>query len=426
METFKKRTPPHLLFSKIVIKKMATYKNKTSSISKSYSPLTCDICNSVNIQETIEGYVCGDCGIVLEIQKLQYHRLYNDDILQYAVLGTTQIGTKRERQKSPNSIKLEHLNFLHSIKCNFKSVQEKVRIETRRIFNCLNLPSSCQSIVFKRVKDIWKQFRPGTKYRQIEKLVPIVLYYTLRLENICIRRLKLLEVSKISKKEFNDFSLQVLKFIPEYQERNRQDYIVQKIMEITETFELGMPFFYQSKKIIHKLWEQIKNTKDDVVAGLTTAISVLCSYKDVVKVSSICKMLGIKMSTIQFQVKKRIFEQLQVEGFTSLVRSSDLLKEVMLNLGLLETKERVKDTQNDIVQIVLGNANQVFNHQNGIDYYFFAMRDVQNNPILMMVKIYLPLMNFESLKRPEGQRRELFDFEHLTFYKNKDPPLCEA
>ena len=153
METFKKRTPPHLLFSKIVIKKMATYKNKTSSISKSYPPLTCDICNSVNIQETIEGYVCGDCGIVLEIQKLQYHRLYNDDILQYAVLGTTQIGTKKERQKSPNSIKLEHLNFLHSIKCNFKSVQEKVKIEIKRIFNCLNLPHFGFSSRWLEIKD---------------------------------------------------------------------------------------------------------------------------------------------------------------------------------------------------------------------------------------------------------------------------------
>ena len=395
---------------------MATYNNKTSSISPYYSKLSCDICNSVNIQETIEGYVCGDCGIVLKIQKLQYHRPYNDDILQYAILGTSQIGTKRERQASHNSIKLEHLNFLHSIKCNFKSIQEKDKIEIRRILNCLNLPRSCQKIVFKRVKDVWEQLRPGTKYRNIEKLVPIVLYYSLRLENISISRLKILEITNISKKEFNNFSLQVLEFIPEYQERNRQEYIVQKILEITESFGLGMSFFYQSKKILHKLWEQIKNTKDDVIAGLTTFISVLCSYKDVVKVSSICKRLGIRMSTIQFQVKRRIFEQLNIDGFVSLVRSSDLLKEVMRNLGLLEATEKVKDTQNHIIQIILGNANQVFNHHNGTDYYFYAVRDVQNNPILMMLKVHHPLMSFEPIKHSEAQRSELFDIEHLAFF----------
>lgn len=98
----------------------------------------------------------------------------------------------------------------------------------------------------------------------------------------------------------------------------------------------------------------------------------------------------------------------------------------MRNLGLLEAKERVKDTQNDIVQIVLGNANQVFNHHNGTDYYFFAMRDVQNNPVLMMLKVHHPLMNFDPLERSEVQRSELFDFEHLAFFKGKDPPLAEA
>ncbi len=177
---------------------------------------------------------------------------------------------------------------------------------------------------------------------------------------------------------------------------------------------------------MHKLWEQIKNTKDDVIAGLATSISALCSYNEVVNVSSICNRLRIQMSTIQFQVKRRIFEQLNIEGFVSLVRSSDLLKEVMRNLGLLEAKEKVKGTQNHNVQIVLGNANQVFNHHNSTDYYFFAVRDVQNNPVLMMLKVHHPLMNLEPLKRSEAQRSELFDFEHLAFFKGKDPPLCEA
>ena len=177
---------------------------------------------------------------------------------------------------------------------------------------------------------------------------------------------------------------------------------------------------------MHKLWEQIKNTKDDVIAGLVSSISALCSYKEVVRVSSICKRLGIQMSTIQFQVKRRIFEQLNIDGFVSLVRSSNLLKEVMRELGLLEAKERVKDTQNNIVQIVLGNANQVFNHHKGTDYYFFAVRDVQNNPVLMMLKVHHPLMSFEPIKHSEAQRSELFAIEHLAFYKNKDPPLCEA
>ena len=30
----------------------------------------CDVCDSIDIIETSEGYTCRDCGIVLEVQKL--------------------------------------------------------------------------------------------------------------------------------------------------------------------------------------------------------------------------------------------------------------------------------------------------------------------------------------------------------------------
>ena len=94
-----------------------------------------------------------------------------------------------------------------------------------------------------------------------------------------------------------------------------------------------MAFYFQSKKILFKLWDNIKNTKDDVIAGLIASISILCSFKDNnVSVSSICKKLGIKMSTIQSQVKKRIFEEFKISGFTTLIKSTDLLKKAMIKM----------------------------------------------------------------------------------------------
>jgi predicted nucleic acid-binding protein len=97
------------------------------------------------------------------------------------------------------------------------------------------------------------------------------------------------------------------------------------------------------------------------------------------------------------------------------------------NITKIESERMIGNRRaDDIVQIVLGNANQVFNHQNGTDYYFFAVRDVQDNPVLMMLKVHHPLMIFEPLKRSEAQRSELFDVEHLAYFKGKDPPLCEA
>ena len=74
-----------------------------------------------------------------------------------------------------------------------------------------------------------------------------------------------------------------------------------------EHYNLGMTFYLESKIILSKLWDGIKNTKDDVIAGLITSIVALCHYRDKITVNSICSFLNIRMSTIQSQVKERIF-----------------------------------------------------------------------------------------------------------------------
>ena len=81
-----------------MIKALATYKVVQESTLPSIASLECDICGSSDIIENPEGYVCRDCAVVLEIQKLQYDRPYNEDLIQYAKgVGKTQIGTRRER-----------------------------------------------------------------------------------------------------------------------------------------------------------------------------------------------------------------------------------------------------------------------------------------------------------------------------------------
>ncbi|GAI61542.1 unnamed protein product, partial [marine sediment metagenome] len=78
--------------------------------------------------ETREGYTCRECGIVLEIQKLEYHRPYDKDIIQYAVLGKTQMGYRRERQGMKNSIRLEGLSKLNSLRTSEESVLVAARV----------------------------------------------------------------------------------------------------------------------------------------------------------------------------------------------------------------------------------------------------------------------------------------------------------
>ncbi|GAG93349.1 unnamed protein product, partial [marine sediment metagenome] len=119
------------------------------------------------------------------------------------------------------------------------------------------------------------------------------------------------------------------------------------------------------------------------------SISGLCAFKGKISVNAICKRLGISMSTIQVQVRRKILKHFKVDGFVSLVRSADLLERILERLGLLERQDpNVKDDteESDIVEITLGNAVQVFNSHNLLDYYCFAIRGWEHSQINICLK----------------------------------------
>ena len=391
--------------------------------------LKCDLCSSTNIIETKEGYVCHDCGGVLEIQRFVYHRPYFSDVVQYAKLGTTQIGNVRERLAHAHSVKLNQLNKLQCIASNEKALNRQAKIEISRIFNCLNLPCSLKELICRKFKKIRSAIRPGTKYRTPDRLVPLTIYFVFKFRNISINEAELLEVSKISKKDFNAFKLQIQKFMPHYKERDRKQYITQKILEVSESFELGMDFFYLSKELLYKLWNVIKNTKDDVIAGLVTSVAALCTCKEQVTVSSICTKLGIKMSTIQSQVKKRIFEQFKINGFTTLVKSSELLKQVIKKMNLISVEQESQNVAGtvvpDIVEIKLGDAIYAVNHFDDPSFYFFALGQGDDSTLLFLLKIY----GHDSFGIPQNNihihrgKIVLFELELLKYVMGKGPPM---
>jgi len=416
--------------------KNETPKDMIKSVLAPYMGLSCDVCKSSDIFETKEGYVCRTCGIVLEIQKLEYHKPYNNDILQYAKLGTTQIGSIRERFQNLKSIQLEKLNKLQSIKSNKEAVLEQAKIEISRIFTCLNLPQSLKDLVYHKFIKIRSAIRPGTKYRAPEKLVPLTIYFVCKFENISINEAELLEVSKISKKDFYAFKLQILNFFPEYVERDRKTYILQKILEITEHFKLGMEFYFQSKKILFRLWDSIRNTKDEVIAGLVASISVLCAFKSKdVSVSAICNKLGIKMSTIQSQVKRRIFDEFKISGFTTLIKSTDLLKNVMEKMGLIEVKHIPMEKENcpNIIELELGNIKQESNCLNNADYYFYSLRNNNGLPHYFSLKCFNNSIGFDNQKVVNSsngydiieKEDKLFELKIVKFLTTKNPPNFE-
>lgn len=421
-----------------MIKALASYKIQESAFSHNPPELTCDICESMDIIESREGYVCRECGVVLEIQKLQYDRPYNEIKIQYEKgVGITQIGTRRERAISPLSIKLQRINKYNSILDNELAVFEKARIEASRIFNALDLAGydAEKEMVLTKFREIRPKLQPGTKYRSTEKLVAIIIHFCLKLRNVPVNPYYLVEVSKLTKKEFNDFLLQIQKYIPRYAERDRKEYILQRLFEISEHLELGTDFYFLGGRILNKLWNGVKNTTDNALAALISSISLICSGSEKVSVSAICTRFGVRMSTVQTQVRSKIFERFHVKGFVSLIKSSDILVKIMEKLGLLEGKELEEEVfevveSDDHVEMVLGNVVETFNSHNTLEYYYFAVRGENRTPVIitfrkpekLRLKTQLKLIFNRRIKELKRRREGIPEFGMYHYYSAKDPP----
>ena len=412
-------------------------------VDSAQNPLErCDICGSCDIIETREGYTCRDCGIVLEVQKLEYHRPYDADVVQYAVLGKTQMGYKSERRATKNSVRLESLNKLDSHRTSEENVVILAKILIKSILTNLDFPLNDFVSILETFKKIRAQLGKGTKYRSTEMLVPCVIYFYYKHNNTPISERELLEVSKISKKDFNDFKIPMASLWPQYKERNRKEYIIQRILEITEHFDLGMPFYYQSYKILSRFYESVKNTKDDVIVGLVTSITLLCSQSEGVSVSALCERLGIKMSTIHRQVERRVIERFRVPGFRSLVKSAGLLKKVMAKLGVLDPAFVAVEGESidyedslvdgaDIVQIVLGTSTQVFNNLNESKDFYLFLKDINGYLLATIIQNHnnytdndRKVVNAKSVGKVEKcENKKFVKLELWRYYNPTGPPL---
>lgn len=306
-------------------------------VSQNPEDMTCELCNTKSIKLLKEGYTCTNCGFVVESQHYEYYKPYNDEVLQNSVAYGTKMGTIKERTCTHNSTQLRRLSKLDAIRDNKKVIEDQANMEITRIFAALGMDDSTKHAVFTTFKKLRARLGKGTKYRAPDKLIPISIYYTLKMQGIIVDELKLLEVSNISKKAFNHFKLSIHSFFPKYAARKREEFVLKKLMLITEEYDMGMPFFHQCKRTLYRLWDDINNTKEDVIAGVVAGITILCSYQDRLSVNAVCKLLNIQMSTIQAQVRRKVFgdveDKLSVRG---LVKLAPFLRKLMRRLGVLE------------------------------------------------------------------------------------------
>ena len=108
------------------------------------------------------------------------------------------------------------------------------------------------------------------------------------------------------------------------------------ILNVTEEYNLGMDFYYQSERILLGLWEHIYDTTTQLLAGFACSLTLLCVGGYKVRASNICEKLNISMSNISKKFKEKIVKEYKLENYKSLVKSAELIKRFLIGLDLID------------------------------------------------------------------------------------------
>lgn len=189
----------------------------------------------------------------------------------------------------------------------------------------INLYNECIQIFLQ----IWKRMRKGTKFRSPKRLGPVIIYMILKAKGFDIKISYFIEKININKKKFTEILKQAVIFYPTYFKRDRKTVIIKKINETREIFGFDRDFTNKYQEIFKKFWPIIKNTKDDVIAGVIFILTMIALGINSIPFVHVCNKIGIKMSTVNYQVKNKIFKSLHLPGFKSLKKSSNVIKDLI-------------------------------------------------------------------------------------------------
>jgi hypothetical protein len=297
----------------------------------------CEECGS-DLFIVSNGYhTCKGCGFVSEDLVLEEQIFYSHENKNSSYLKNTTIGNRLERIRHQYT---SRINSMIKLDCNknkhqllIQTAREKIKI----LLFILRLPEKDIRAILTIFKDFHPKIRKGTKFRDIEKLIPCVIFvYYKYYESRPISSVELINYSKISRKELKNFITHNSHLWAGHN-MDKQSMVLKLILKVTEEYKLGMDFYYQSEKILLGLWEYICDTTEHLLVGFACSLTILCVSGYKVRVSNICEKLNISMSNISKKFKDKIVKAFKLEDYKSLVKSAELIKRFLIGLGLIDS-----------------------------------------------------------------------------------------
>jgi len=125
-----------------------------------------------------------------------------------------------------------------------------------------------------KFQEIYTLLTPLTRFRDKDKLLHLVIYYTLKSEGVSAPISRIPECAGLSEWVFDFWKLCLSEYFVDYKNIGRQKDILQLVYKTSSHFHFEPRSQYSVKCILYSLWEKIKDNKNEVIAAIVVSLSL--------------------------------------------------------------------------------------------------------------------------------------------------------
>ena len=245
-------------------------------------------------------------------------KAYRSYIHQFA--NSHGIETPQQSRKKTKTSRHPKDNLMNKFNKNYKKTLILLNLHelTKDMKECF--------IFFNNIRN---QIPKGTKYRPIEKLLPIIMYIFLKMKGFNINLNNYIKQLDINKESFKTGLKAMIKQSSKYQIRDRKKLVAKKLYLLITKLGLDDAFLKRAINILTCFWENLKTTTEDVLLCTIYTLTKIDLEIKSPSVSQICTTTGIRQSAVIYQIKNNIFKRNGIPGFKCIKNSIGLIKKII-------------------------------------------------------------------------------------------------
>ena len=170
-------------------------------------------------------------------------------------------------------------------------------------------------------EQIRKKIRKFTKYRVASRIAPIIIFLYFRMKGLNISSKEFIKIAGLTRIEFRNGLKYIQRYFSRSFIRDHKAIITSILNELMHHFNFNPPFFHEAVQLLEKFWTLIQHTKEEIVAAVICIFTMIKLNINSPSYFTICKKLGITMSSAIYQVKHNIFERSNLSGFQGFTKS---------------------------------------------------------------------------------------------------------